>query len=265
MANCYCCGRSGANFRRNVTTGSSFGSWGSSRSVGSSSRTYYGLRTVCEFCAFKIDRRKRNVRIVLLLVLATVVGYFLYARYEKKSTEKIPLEISRIVTEEETQNAVSAPVRRSTSSNDVFVEKNVLEENEPVLNENSSCYDEFETEMINDGMKNFVPVGKGIEKKYRGKNVTFVFRELENNVGGELVLDGVKYLVNGIYEGEGMYFGAIWKDSQNFGVIDWSYGKCMSISYKNECKESEIELCTSNTNPFFGGVEDNENATGRGL
>lgn len=145
------------------------------------------------------------------------------------------------------------------------VEKIESKDVEPALNDTNSCYDEFETEMINDSMKNFVPIGKGVEKKYRGKNVTFIYRELENNVGGELVLDGVKYLVNGIYEGEGMYFGAIWKDSQNFGVVTWSYGKCMSISYKNECEESEIEVCINNTNPFEGGVEKNENATGQGI
>ncbi len=80
MANCYCCGRSGANFRRNVSTGSSFGSWGSSRSVGSSSRTYYGLRTVCEPCAARIDKRALIGNTVFWFLVACGLVYFFFVR-----------------------------------------------------------------------------------------------------------------------------------------------------------------------------------------
>ena len=80
MATCYCCGRSGANRRRSVSTGSSHGSWSGTRSFGSSSRSYYGVRTVCNVCSDRIDRRKRNGRIVLFLVILLGVGYYLYVK-----------------------------------------------------------------------------------------------------------------------------------------------------------------------------------------
>ena len=39
----------------------------------------------------------------------------------------------------------------------------------------------------------------------------------------------------------------------------------MSISYKNKCEESEIEVCINNANPFNVGIEKNENANGQGI
>lgn len=77
MASCYLCGAPRANYRREVSTGRS-----SSISLRGnfSSRTYYGLRSVCGECADGIDRRNRIHSIVArslilgigLLIAATV-------------------------------------------------------------------------------------------------------------------------------------------------------------------------------------------------
>ena len=77
MAACYHCGAGGANYRRNVSTGSSFGTFVSKRSYGSSSRTYYGLRTVCESCAADVDRQNLIGRIITLSIVIIVMLYFL--------------------------------------------------------------------------------------------------------------------------------------------------------------------------------------------
>lgn len=56
MARCYICGSPNANFRRTVHTGNSYGVGISSRGTSySSARAYYGKRSVCAKCAFKID------------------------------------------------------------------------------------------------------------------------------------------------------------------------------------------------------------------
>lgn len=75
MASCYICGDSGASYRRTVTTGKSFGSFWSKRSYGSSTRTYYGTRTVCESCAASIDKWN-IVKTCFFLVL--VAAFLLY-------------------------------------------------------------------------------------------------------------------------------------------------------------------------------------------
>lgn len=76
MASCYVCGCSGADYRRTVSTGYSVGSWISKRSYGSGSRRYYGLRTVCERCAADIDKSNIIQTVVILVIIAGVLLYF---------------------------------------------------------------------------------------------------------------------------------------------------------------------------------------------
>lgn len=76
MASCYKCGSGGANYRRYVNTGVSFGSWTSRRSGGSSARSYYGVRSVCEGCAAAIDKW-RNIKWAFIFFM---IGLFLLAK-----------------------------------------------------------------------------------------------------------------------------------------------------------------------------------------
>lgn len=75
MATCYKCGAANANYRRTTYTGSSTTNWWSKRSFGSGSRTYYGLRSVCEDCAKAIDRWNTIKLILRIAAIATVI-YF---------------------------------------------------------------------------------------------------------------------------------------------------------------------------------------------
>jgi len=73
MATCYRCGAPNANYRRTTYTGYSTGSWWSKRSYGAGSRTYYGLRSVCEDCAKSIDRWNRIKFIFWTVVIASAI------------------------------------------------------------------------------------------------------------------------------------------------------------------------------------------------
>lgn len=72
MASCYQCGRSGASYRRDVVTGRSNTTYYGKRSTSYSTRTNTGLRTVCEDCAFSIDKSRLILSIIGLWV-ATIV------------------------------------------------------------------------------------------------------------------------------------------------------------------------------------------------
>lgn len=62
MANCYICGRPGASIRREVQTGTSTSYYTSGGGrTGTSDRTYYGLRVICEDCDSALTRRHRKV------------------------------------------------------------------------------------------------------------------------------------------------------------------------------------------------------------
>lgn len=76
MATCYKCGAPHANYRRTTYTGFSTGSWWSKSSYGSGSRTYHGVRSVCEDCARSIDRWSRVKTIFWIAVIALAVFYF---------------------------------------------------------------------------------------------------------------------------------------------------------------------------------------------
>lgn len=73
MASCYQCGRSGADYRRNVVTGRSNTTYFGKRSTSYSTRTNTGLRTVCESCAFNIDKGHLIGRILGLWLLNIVL------------------------------------------------------------------------------------------------------------------------------------------------------------------------------------------------
>lgn len=67
MANCYICGKSHAEYRRNVPTGTSYRTSYSSRGRSyNSSSVRYGRRSVCAHCAFNIDyNNKRSAGFIL--------------------------------------------------------------------------------------------------------------------------------------------------------------------------------------------------------
>lgn len=82
MASCYHCGRSGADYRRNVVTGQSRSTYYGKRSTSYSTRTNTGLRTVCEDCAFSIDKARLIQSIAGLWLLALVlVGLIIHYKF----------------------------------------------------------------------------------------------------------------------------------------------------------------------------------------
>lgn len=75
MASCYICGASNASYRQEVSTGRSQGThYG--KSVSTSARKYYGVRTVCKNCAASIDRFKRVKGIIGLIIGCAILFYF---------------------------------------------------------------------------------------------------------------------------------------------------------------------------------------------
>lgn len=82
MAACYHCARKGADFRRNVVTGQSTGVYYGKRSTSSSTRVNTGLRTLCEECAFFVDRGQLVQDIVVLWILVIVlVGLIIHFKF----------------------------------------------------------------------------------------------------------------------------------------------------------------------------------------
>ena len=80
MASCYHCGRGGVDYRRNVVTGRSNSTYYGKRSTSYSTRTNTGLRSVCESCAFDIDKGRLVRNIVALwflnVILISLIIYF---------------------------------------------------------------------------------------------------------------------------------------------------------------------------------------------
>ena len=77
MANCYICGKSHAEYRRNVPTGTSYRTSYSSRGRSyNSSSVRYGRRSVGAHCAFKIDyNNKRSTGFILSSIFGgTLIG-----------------------------------------------------------------------------------------------------------------------------------------------------------------------------------------------
>ena len=76
MATCYRCGAPNADYRRNTFVGSSTGNWWSKRSYGSSSRTYYGLKSVCGRCAKSIDSWNTIKLFFWIVAIIVTIYYF---------------------------------------------------------------------------------------------------------------------------------------------------------------------------------------------
>lgn len=87
MVNCYRCGGPNANYRRTTFTGASKTSWTSRRSYGTGSRTYYGVRSVCEDCAREIDRQnsRKNIFWIAAAIILGVAVIIYFANYSSKS------------------------------------------------------------------------------------------------------------------------------------------------------------------------------------
>ena len=83
MATCYRCGAPNANYRRTTYTGFSTGSWWSKRSYGSGSRTYYGVRSVCQDCAKAIDTW--NTIKLIFLIAVIIIAFFYFSNHSLSS------------------------------------------------------------------------------------------------------------------------------------------------------------------------------------
>jgi hypothetical protein len=76
MASCYHCGKNGSQHRRNVTTGGSKGTY-YGKSISFSSRTYNGLRTLCENCAFSHDKGIITSGIIGRWIIVAILIYII--------------------------------------------------------------------------------------------------------------------------------------------------------------------------------------------
>ncbi|MBB6130147.1 hypothetical protein HDF22_004286 [Mucilaginibacter lappiensis] len=70
-ASCYKCGQNGANYRRTVQTGYAQTYYYNSKRNTSSTRTYFGVRSICEGCAYSHDKSKA-IRFLLIQILILV-------------------------------------------------------------------------------------------------------------------------------------------------------------------------------------------------
>jgi len=86
MATCYRCGAPNANNRRETYTGHSKNNWWNSRSSGSSRRTYYGVRSVCDDCAKSIDTRK-TIKLIFSIV-GIIILVLLFSNNSSKSSKQ---------------------------------------------------------------------------------------------------------------------------------------------------------------------------------
>ena len=82
MASCYHCARQGADYRRNVVTGRSRGTYYGKKNTSFSTRTNSGLRSVCEDCAFSIDKSRLIQSVTIIWILAVImIGLILYYKF----------------------------------------------------------------------------------------------------------------------------------------------------------------------------------------
>lgn len=82
MSSCYLCGNPGADFRRSVVTGRSRTIYYGKRSNSMSSSTHTGLRSVCENCAFNVDKSRIITRIIGLWILNLIlVGLIIHYKF----------------------------------------------------------------------------------------------------------------------------------------------------------------------------------------
>ena len=76
MAFCYHCGQNGSDYRRYVQTGYSQGTYYGKR-TSHSTHTYHGIRSLCENCAFRLDKSSLVKSIALRWIIAIILFYFL--------------------------------------------------------------------------------------------------------------------------------------------------------------------------------------------
>lgn len=94
MARCYICDSPNANFRRTVHTGTSYGGGISY----SSARAYYGKKSLCAKCAFKIDYNKQKQKYYWSWLLPSLpLGGAIVAQCLGEAEFAIPLWIGAIV------------------------------------------------------------------------------------------------------------------------------------------------------------------------
>ncbi len=89
MATCHKCGAPNAIYRRTTFTGYSRGGWLGNSSYGASSRTYYGLKSVCENCARSIDRWNIIKTIFWIAVVALAIFYYISWSKSHKSSPRV--------------------------------------------------------------------------------------------------------------------------------------------------------------------------------
>lgn len=99
LARCYICDSPNANFRRTVHTGISYGGGINSRGTSySSARAYYGKRSVCAKCAFKIDYNEQKQKYYWSWLLPSLfLGGATVAQCLGEAEWAIPLWIGVIV------------------------------------------------------------------------------------------------------------------------------------------------------------------------
>lgn len=76
-ASCYNCGQPGANYRRAVQTGYARTYYFNSRHNTASKRTYFGVRSLCEGCAYSRDKRKAVRFLMIQILILAILTYFL--------------------------------------------------------------------------------------------------------------------------------------------------------------------------------------------
>jgi len=118
MAHCFRCGTymapTATHFRRKVKTGSSSGGWVSARSAGSSSRSYYGMRSLCAACA---DAHDRTLQLKVWIVIAVVALLVMMAVLQPQpSRRSAPLQSATMRTSGTIRTGVAANIRQGPSS-----------------------------------------------------------------------------------------------------------------------------------------------------
>lgn len=78
MANCYLCGQRNADYRRTVNTGSSVGTYYGKRSTSTSTRKYYGLRSLCDKCASEVDLGRAKSRLISAIIITIILLFILF-------------------------------------------------------------------------------------------------------------------------------------------------------------------------------------------
>lgn len=111
----------------------------------------------------------------------------------------------------------------------------------------SAQYDSDEKDMIASASEYKVEDMNANIYNFKGENISFWYKESNNEAQGQLIVGDVTCDVYGIYMSEGMYFGSVWCKGKSRGVIYWDYTDgCMTIINKVDSKTYEGEVCRVN-------------------